>query len=138
MASESTQKDTPDNEPRSVWHRVRALVAGLGLLALTSGCGVLDFASSPNPTPTREGEAAPSIVVTVGGPAIVTATTGVAPTIPDSTPLPRPDLPTRDPAAAAAPAAPTPRPAVSAAARAAQPPPMAVPVAPRPSPSPGT
>jgi hypothetical protein len=85
---------------------------------------------------------APFVVVTVGGvPAVTPTPQGVAPTIPDSTPLPRIDPPTRDPAA-------TPRPAASpsingtnrggsAAQQAARPPDAAIPTT-LPAPVPGS
>ena len=85
---------------------------------------------------------APIVVVTMGGIPVATPTPiGVAPTIPDSTPLPRIDPPTRDPAA-------TPRPAASpsinginrggsAAQQAARPPDASIPTA-LPSPVPGS
>jgi hypothetical protein len=77
---------------------------------------------------------APRLVVTMGGVPVATPTAvGVAPTIPDSTPLPRIELPTREP--------PTPRPAASpslnrgggsAAQQAARPPDASIPTPPGP------
>jgi hypothetical protein len=129
------------------WERARRRARGLSalvaaaLLLLGSGCTMLDLTPKlPTPPPTRSPEQiTPPVVVTVGGgsPAESTPTPGTAPTIPDSTPLPRLEIPTRDAAAQSSPApTATARTTVSAAARASQPPPIAVPVA-RSSPTPG-
>ena len=65
----------------------------------------------------------PFVVVTVGGVPAATPTLAVAETIPDSTPLPRIDPPTRDPAAPTrSVASPSASRGASAAARAARPP----------------
>lgn len=75
-------------------------------LLLGTGCSLLD------PLETATSEAVhtvdpnvPFVVVTVGGSPVPTTTPGVAETIPDSTPLPRIELPGRDPAATARPVA---------------------------------
>jgi len=133
--------NTSENERRAAGHRARlglALVLAWSLI-LSTGCAILEAPPRPTPTPTRSpDQIGPPVVVTVGGFAEPTATPGVAPTIPDATPRPRFDLPTRDAEAPAAPASsPAARSSVSAAARAAQPPPNAVPPAPRSSPAPG-
>jgi hypothetical protein len=85
---------------------------------------------------------APRLIVTVGGVPLATPTAvGVAPTIPDSTPLPRIELPTREP--------PTPRPAASPslnlgrgggspAQQAARPPEALIPTPPAPLVPPGS
>jgi hypothetical protein len=85
------------------------LLAGAVLL-LTTGCAMLAPLVPGGSAPVHTVDAnAPYVVVTVGGEPAATATpVAVAPTIPDSTPLPRADLPTRDPATA-----PTPRPVAS-------------------------
>jgi hypothetical protein len=90
-----------------------SLIAGATLL-LCSGCAALDPVLSGLSGLTGSGARVhtvdpntPFVVVTVGGvPASTPTPQGVAATIPDSTPLPRIDPPTRDPAA-------TPRPAAS-------------------------
>jgi hypothetical protein len=64
----------------------------------------------------------PFVVVTVGGSPAATPTMAVAETIPDSTPLPRIDPPTRDPAAARPASSPGANGGPPAAARAARPP----------------
>jgi hypothetical protein len=106
-----------------------SLLAGLALLA-TTGCSVL--------TPLVPGSApvhtvdpnAPFVVVTVGGIPVATPTAGeVAPTIPDSTPLPKAEVPVRET---------TPRPVASpslnrgasAAAQANRPPEASIPTMP--------
>jgi hypothetical protein len=100
-------------------------------LLLVSGCGLLgETAAGSTAAPRPVDPDAPRVVVTLGGVIPPTATQGVAPTIPDSTPLPRIDPPTRDPAAPPPPVA---SPSLSygpssAAARNARPPGPAVPV----------
>jgi len=104
-------------------------VAGAVLL-LVSGCALLgDPAVADRPVDRPVDPDAPRLIVTLGGAVPPTATQGVAPTIPDSTPLPRIDPPTRDPSAPAPPVA---SPSLSfgsssAAARNARPPAPAVP-----------
>lgn len=132
-----SKQDTGTNGAGATIHRARLLGTALGILLLASGCGLLSSSPLMGATPTLPAEPGPAIVVTVGGVPAFTPTPAVAATIPDSTPLPRIDLPTPDPASVtASPAASAGRSGVSAAARAAQPPPMSVPVAPRSSPSP--
>jgi hypothetical protein len=122
-----------------------SLLAGAALLVST-GCAMLDpvlsglsvggarvHTADPN---------APIVVVTMGGVPVSTPTPiGAAATIPDSTPLPKIVLPTRDPAV-------TPRPAASpslngvnrggsAAQQAARPPDASIPTS-QPSPVPGS
>ena len=104
--------------------------AGLALLA-TTGCAILDTSTTSSSSTPRSGEVGgPYLVVTVGGSPVATATLTVAETIPDSTPLPRIDSPTRDPAATARPVS-SPslsRGGASAAARAARPPDSVAPI----------
>jgi hypothetical protein len=100
------------------------LTAGLALL-VTTGCGLLDASLTGGGGLVRSGEGgAPYLVVTITGSPAARSTLTVAETIPDSTPLPRPVLPTPDPAAtprsAASPSIAQQR-AVSAAARASRP-----------------
>lgn len=107
-----------------------AIIAALALSA--SGCALLGDTAVSAPAVMRPVDPdAPRVVVTLGGSVPPTATQGVAPTIPDSTPLPRIDPPTRDPAAPPPPVA---SPSLSygagsAAARNARPPGPAIPVA---------
>jgi hypothetical protein len=137
MASGREGHHTLQNEPGSLRRWRRLVWVGVAVLLGTTACGVLDASHSTTPTPGPVELSGPAIVVTVGGLTWLTPTPGVAPTIPDSTPLPRIELPTRDPAApAASPPASAGRPAAAAAARAAQPPPIAAPVAARSSPAP--
>jgi hypothetical protein len=75
--------------------------AGLlaALLLVTTGCGMLDTVTSAvSPATHTVDPSQPFVVVTVGGVPAATATNGVVETIPESTPLPRIALPTRDPA----------------------------------------
>ena len=106
------------------------MTAGLALL-ITTGCGLLDDTLSGSDKLIRSGDGgAPYLVVTITGSPVARHTLTVAETIPDSTPLPRPVLPTPDPNA-------TPRTtsspsiaqqrAVSAASRASRPPDNLVP-----------
>ncbi|MGE3267968.1 MAG: hypothetical protein AB7P40_04425 [Chloroflexota bacterium] len=112
---------------RSLWI---SMTAGLALL-VTTGCALLDSATGSQSTPSKSGDGSGAyLVVTVGGSPAVTATLTVAETIPDSTPLPRIVLPTRDPSTPARPVA---SPSISrggstAAARASRPVDSAVPV----------
>jgi hypothetical protein len=136
----------PDRASRALSTLRISLLAGAALL-LSTGCAMLDPVLSglsvggarvhtvdPN---------APIVVVTMGGVPVATPTAiGVAETIPDSTPLPKIVLPTRDAAA-------TPRAAASpslngvnsrggsAAQQAARPPDASVPTS-QPSPVPGS
>jgi hypothetical protein len=88
---------------RAVWMTLSAAA-----LLISAGCGVLDMGTIPTTgEPKRSGDGgAPYLVVTVGGSAAVNPTPSVAETIPESTPLPRIQLPTPDPNA-------TPRPVAS-------------------------
>src|SRR4051812_6948737 len=136
MASGWGEDNSLENEPERFWRLLPLLGMVAAALVVSTGCATLGLGNLPTPTPPPTPDlSGPALVVTVGGALSLTATTGVAATMADSTPLPRIDLPPRDPAAAS-PSAPTSRPAVSAAARAAQPPAIAAPVAPRSSPSP--
>jgi hypothetical protein len=118
---------TSQNDRARAGRRTRGslIVAAAVLLMLGSACGMLDVTSKATPVPTRSADQmTPPVVVTVGGSSVdATPTPGTAPTIPDSTPRPRIELPTRDPSAPPPPA-PSPRSGASAAARAAQPPPI--------------
>jgi hypothetical protein len=86
-----------------------SLLAG-AILLLTTGCAILEpLLPGARPSVHTVDPNAPLVVATVGGLPIATATVqAVAPTIPDSTPLPKIELPTGDPATA-----PTPRPVAS-------------------------
>jgi hypothetical protein len=108
--------------------RTGASLLVVGALLLSTGCSVL--------TPLVPGAGqvhtvdpnAPFVVVTVGGvPAATPTAQGVAPTIPDSTPLPKPELPARDPATPRPVASPSLNRGGSAAAQAARPPDASVP-----------
>jgi len=79
---------------RTVWMTVTAFAA----LLVSTGCAMLGLEEQPavEPTPRPEG-GAPYLVVTVGGAAAVNPTLSVAETIPESTPLPRIQLPAPDP-----------------------------------------
>jgi hypothetical protein len=98
------------------------------VLLLATGCSLV------SPSASISGDAVytvdpntPFVVVTVGGSPAAKATEGVAATIPDSTPLPRLDLPTPDPAAPTRPvASPSLSQGGSAASRAARQPGNAV------------
>jgi hypothetical protein len=137
MASGLGGQQTSQIAPGAPGRWVRLASAAVAALMATTGCAMLGTSVPPTPTPAPSEAAGPAIVVTVGGQISLTATPGVAPTIPDSTLLPHIEFPTRDSAAASAsPAATVGRPAASAAARAAQPPPAAAPVAARSSPTP--
>lgn len=100
------------------------LTAGLALI-VTTGCGLLDETLAGSDKLVRSGEGgAPYLVVTITGSPMARHTLTVAETIPDSTPLPRPVLPTPDPNATprsvASPSIAQQR-AVTAAARASRP-----------------
>ena len=80
-------------------------LAGVALL-LSTGCSALGLATASADTPVHSVDPnVPFVVVTVGGSPAATATAGVAETIPESTPLPRLDPPTRDPSATSRPVA---------------------------------
>ena len=93
-------------------------------LLLSSGCAMLGLTPSDQSGTVHSVDPnVPFVVVTVGGSPAATATLTVAETIPDSTPLPRIDPPTRDPAAPTRPvASPSANRAPPAAAQAARPP----------------
>lgn len=90
------------------------------LLALSSACSFLDSTGTKDVTHSVDPEM-PPVVVTIGGLPVSTPPAGVAATIPDSTPLPRIDLPTAAPSAQKPPPSPGAS-GPSAAARAARPP----------------
>jgi hypothetical protein len=94
------------------------VLAGVALL-LNTGCSLLGpvVGDSTGSSVHSVDPSVPFVVVTVGGLPAATPTLAVAETIPDSTPLPRLDLPTRDPAATPRPAA---SPSLSRSAPAAQ------------------
>jgi hypothetical protein len=106
-----------------------SLLAGV-LLLVGTGCSVLTpLVAGAGGQVHSVDPAAPFVVVTVGGVAQATATpVGVAPTIPDSTPLPKVDLPTPDAAATPRPvASPSLNRGASAAAQSARPPDAGIP-----------
>jgi hypothetical protein len=113
------------------WRDGRLTLAAVVVLLLTTGCALLDVSKPSTEPPVHTVDPdGPFLVVTVGGSPAATATPGVAETIPESTPLPRIDPPTRDPAATARPvASPSLNRAASAAAQAARPPSVAPPAA---------
>lgn len=94
-------------------HQVARLAAtGVAALLVTGACTLLDASAPPTPTPRASDQGGPLVVVTVGGAPATTATPeGVAPTIPESTPLPRVEPPPHEAGASA-----TGRPAASPAA----------------------
>jgi hypothetical protein len=70
------------------------------VLFLSTGCAMLGLDGDSTSTGVHSVDPnLPFVVVTVGGSPAATPTPGVATTIPESTPLPRIELPTRDPAA---------------------------------------
>jgi hypothetical protein len=84
---------------------VLSALAGLVLL-LTTGCTLLSTATGGSSDAVHSVDPnVPFVVVTVGGLPPGTPTLPVAETIPESMPLPRIALPTRDPAATAKPVA---------------------------------
>ena len=92
------------------------LTTGLALL-VTTGCGLLDTSFAGGGGLVRSGGGgALYLVVTITGSPVARSTLTVADTIPDSTPLPRPVLPTPDPAT-------TPRSAASPSSARSVPPP---------------
>jgi hypothetical protein len=99
-----------------------------GALVLSTGCSVLSPLVPGGEQVHTVDPNAPFVVVTVGGlPAVTPTAQGVAATIPDSTPLPKPDLPARDPATPRPVASPSLNRGGSAASQAARPPDASIP-----------
>ncbi len=72
------------------------LLAGVALF-LSTGCAALGLGSDPPKADTYSVDPGTQfVVVTLGGSPVPTAGVGVAPTIPESTPMPRTELPARD------------------------------------------
>jgi hypothetical protein len=117
----------------SVRWRARLSLLAASVLLLSTGCAVLGplVPGASSSAPTVVDPNVPFVVVTVGGVPAATATESVAPTIPDSTPLPRIDPPTRD---ASSPPRPVASPSLnrggSAAAQSARPPSAVLPTSP--------
>jgi hypothetical protein len=99
-----------------------------GALLLSTGCSVLSPLVPGGGQVHTVDPNAPFVVVTVGGvPASTPTAQGVAATIPDSTPVPKPELPARDPATPKPVASPSLNRGGSAAAQTARPPDASIP-----------